>query len=95
MLSVSLLSNYGCMYSISETMTGCIYTSISKMHVALDLMGRNSAYSVTLKKKDTSLLIRIQTISVDFKKINEILTTEGPLQCQSPPVPGGRGSTHK
>lgn len=44
---------------------------MSKMHVALDLIGRNSAYSVTLIRKDTSLLIESFTITVDLKKVNE------------------------
>lgn len=34
-----------------------IHTSINKMHVALDFMGRNSAYSVTLIGKSISSFI--------------------------------------
>ncbi len=43
------------------------------MHVALDFIGRNSAYSVTLMRRDNSQLILIQTknYSVVFREINE------------------------
>lgn len=39
-----------------------IHTSISKMHVALDFIGRNSAYKVTLIRRDISLLNLTQII---------------------------------
>lgn len=38
-------------------------TSISKMHVALDFIGRNSAYSVTLNRRDISQLIPTHLIT--------------------------------
>lgn len=40
-----------------------VHTSISRMHVALDFIGRNSAYSVTLIRRDISQLILTQIIT--------------------------------